>query len=92
MRSVILRGEKMALYFDKNEFTKNAPHNIRRSLPKSHLEILHGMEVVKASNVFKYVRGEDYIVEHYEVEGKGFYLYPICESWCSYTKQITLSI
>ncbi|WP_156290763.1 hypothetical protein [Oceanobacillus salinisoli] len=62
--------------FNKNLFSKNADSNVKRLL-SSHLDVLDGMKVA-----FK--DGDKFgIIEHYEINGEPFYLYPVEKEWCA---------
>ncbi|MCF3942187.1 hypothetical protein [Oceanobacillus alkalisoli] len=77
------------MIFDKQQFKKNAPSNIKRSIPQSHLDVLDGMEVTfKDSDKFGWI-------EHYEVPPNergitNFYLYPVDKEWCNNQGQMNL--
>ncbi|MCB5934477.1 hypothetical protein LI012_06370 [Caldibacillus thermoamylovorans] len=62
------------MVFDKHMFRENAPLEIKKLL-SSHVNVLHGKEVV-----FKEKFG---LIPEYEVDGQLFYLYPVSKDWCT---------
>ncbi len=78
----------MKLFFDRNKFIKNAPNNIKRSLPQKHLDALDGIEV-EFSDCDKFGTVPTYFVDN----NRGidsFYLYPVDKQWCSNKQQVKL--
>lgn len=66
----------MKFIFSKKKFTKNAPAGIKRLL-RNHIDTLDGQEVE-----FDERWGKDGVIKQYFKDGKEYYLFPVCKSWC----------
>ncbi len=75
-----MKSKKMV--FDRQQFNKNAPANIK-SMLKNHLDVLDGM-------VVDFSKKQYGIINHYEIDGESFYLYPVYVDWCSDKEQMSL--
>ncbi|MDM8098681.1 hypothetical protein [Oceanobacillus oncorhynchi] len=78
----------MTNVFSKTNFKENAPADIKRKIPQSHLDVLDGMEVIfndddKYGLIMRYKVPEDDRAED-------FMLYPVFKDWCSGREQMSL--
>lgn len=76
------------MIFCKENFKKNAPSNIKRSLPREHLDVLDNTHV-------EFHDGDRFgVIPRYYVENdrgiNSFYLYPVDKDWCRKESQINL--
>lgn len=69
--------------FSQVQFEKNADLTVKKLIPKTHREVLDGMEVHFEEDGWG-------IIDHYSVDGEDWYLYPVHKNWCEDKKQLSL--